>query len=201
MSQDKREARHQKAMQKQKEIVDQRIAEADQDKGLLLVLTGNGKGKTSSAFGTAIRSLGYGYQVAIVQFIKGSGECGERNFLEGNDLVHYRAMATDFTWETQNRDSDSKAAQETWEKAKAFLTNPDIHLVVLDELTYMTKYGYLALDEVLEAISSRSEHQHVIVTGRAAAQQLMELADTVSEVQAVKHAFDSGIRAQKGIEW
>jgi cob(I)alamin adenosyltransferase len=188
-------------MQKKKALIDEKIAQATEDKGLLIVLTGNGKGKTSSAFGTAIRSLGYGYKVGIVQFIKGSGECGERNFLEANPLVSYACMATDFTWETQNRESDSLAAQQTWEKAKAFLEDETLHLVVLDELTYMLKYGYLDSEQVLEALKKRPKNQHVIVTGRAASQVLIEMADTVSEINVVKHAFDKGVKAQKGIEW
>lgn len=198
---DKRQARHKHAMEKKKAFVDERIANAQEDKGLLLVLTGNGKGKTSSAFGTAIRSLGYGYAVAIVQFIKGVGECGERNFLENHPLVSYQCMATGFTWETQDRESDTQAAQTAWQHAKTNLANPDIHLVILDELTYMLKYGYLDEAEVFSCLENRPKQQHVIITGRAASQALINLADTVSEVQAIKHAFDSGIKAQKGIEW
>jgi cob(I)alamin adenosyltransferase len=201
MQNEKRQARHKKAMQTKKELVDEKIANAQQDKGLLLVLTGNGKGKTSSAFGTAVRSLGYGYKVAIVQFIKGSGECGERNFLEGQSLVSYQCMATDFTWETQDRESDTLAAQATWSEAEKYLRDESIHLVVLDELTYMTKYGYLDSVEVLDCLKNRPTSQHVIVTGRAASQALIEIADTVSEIKPIKHAFDSGIKAQRGIEW
>lgn len=198
---EKRQQRHQRAMQKKKELVDARIAEATLDKGLLIVLTGNGKGKTSSAFGTAIRSLGYGFKVAIVQFIKGEGECGERNFLEQHPLVSYLAMSTGFTWETQDRDADTLAAQVVWQEAEKFLKDSSIHLVILDELTYMLKYGYLKESEVFNALNSRPANQHVIVTGRAASKKLMDLADTVSEIKVIKHAFDKGIKAQKGIEW
>lgn len=201
MEGEKRQQRHKKAMQKKKTLVDSRISNATQDKGLLLVLTGNGKGKTSSAFGTALRSLGYGYQVAIVQFIKGIGECGERNFLEDHPLVSYESMATGFTWETQNRELDQAAAQKVWEKCISFLSNPAIHLVILDELTYMLKYGYLDAKEVFDVLENRPEQQHVVITGRAASQALIDRADTVSEIKAVKHAFDQGIKAQKGIEW
>ena len=161
----------------------------------------SGKGKTSAAFGTAVRSLGYGYKVAIVQFIKGEGECGERNFLQENALVSYSVMATGFTWETQNRESDTLAAEATWQEAKRYLLDDAIHLVVLDELTYMLKYGYLNAEEVLSCISNRPVKQHVIVTGRAASQALIDLADTVSELKVVKHAFDDGVKAQRGIEW
>lgn len=201
MEDNKRQARHKRAMEKKKAFVDERIAQAQEDKGLLLVLTGNGKGKTSSAFGTAIRSLGYGYQVGIVQFIKGVGECGERNFLEQHPLVSYQCMATGFTWETQDRESDTQAAQVVWQHAKSYLENPAIHLVILDELTYMLKYGYLDAEEVFSCLKNRPKSQHVIVTGRAASQELITLADTVSEVKAIKHAFDAGVKAQKGIEW
>lgn len=198
---EKRQQRHQRAMQKKKELVDARIAEASTDKGLLIVLTGNGKGKTSSAFGTAIRSLGYGFKVAVVQFIKGEGECGERNFLEQHPLVSYVTMSTGFTWETQDREGDTQAAQLVWQNAEKFLKDSSIHLVILDELTYMLKYGYLNETEVFNALNSRPANQHVIVTGRAASKALMGLADTVSEIKVIKHAFDKGIRAQKGIEW
>ena len=197
----KRHQRHKRAMQKKKAFVDARIAEATIDKGLLIVLTGDGKGKTSSAFGTAIRSLGYGYKVAIVQFIKGEGECGERNFLEQHPLVSYICMATGFTWETQDREADTQAAKRAWQDAKKFLSDKSIHLVILDELTYMLKYGYLSEEEVFAALNQRSENQHVIITGRSASKKLKNLADTVSEVKAIKHAFDQGIKAQKGIEW
>jgi len=201
MTDEKRKQRHKKAMQSKKEIVDARIAEAQTDRGVLIVLTGNGKGKTSSAFGTAMRSLGYGFKVAIVQFIKGAGECGERNFLQNHNNVVYTTMATGFTWETQDRDADIEAAQEVWQKAREYLQNPGIHLVILDELTYMLKYGYLDSKEVLSCLKNRPEHQSVIVTGRAASRELIALADTVSEINVIKHAFDSGIKAQKGIEW
>jgi cob(I)alamin adenosyltransferase len=201
MEENSRQVRHKRAMEKKKSLVDERIASAQQDKGLLIVLTGNGKGKTSSAFGTVIRSLGYGFPVAIVQFIKGNGECGERNFLENHPLVSYQCMATGFTWETQDRETDTLAAQAVWQHAKLYLQNQSIHLVVLDELTYMLKYGYLDAAEVYACLKNRPKGQHVIVTGRAASQALIDLADTVSEVKAVKHAFDSGIKAQKGIEW
>lgn len=201
MTDEQRKQRHKKAMQTKKQWVDARIAAAQIDCGVLIVLTGNGKGKTSSAFGTAIRSLGYGFKVAIVQFIKGAGECGERNFLQGNPNVYYTAMATGFTWETQDRDTDIQAALAVWQKAKAYLQNPGIHLVILDELTYMLKYGYLDCDEVLSCIKNRPGHQNVIVTGRAASKELLTMADTVSEINATKHAFDAGIKAQKGIEW
>ncbi len=201
MNDSTRQQRHKQAMKTKKALVDARIAAAQMDKGLLLVLTGNGKGKTSSAFGTAVRSLGYGYKVAIVQFIKGAGECGERNFLESHALVSYVCMATGFTWETQDRESDTQAAQAVWQQAKVFLQDDSIHLVVLDELTYMLKYGYLNAEEVFQCLNQRPVQQHVIVTGRAASQALIALADTVSEIAVVKHAFDAGVKAQRGIEW
>lgn len=201
MTDDKRNKRHVSAMKKKKTLVDEKIKSADIDKGVFIVLTGNGKGKTSSAFGTLVRSLGYGYKVAVTQFIKGEGECGERNFLENNELVQYSVMATGFTWETQNRDADAAAAEKAWAFAKKYLQDESIHLVVLDELTYMLKYGYLDLLEVLDHIKNRPVTQNLIVTGRAASQELMALADTVSEINVVKHAFDDGVKAQRGIEW
>lgn len=197
----KRNERHKRAMKTRKALVDSRITQADKDKGLLIVLTGNGKGKTTSAFGTAIRSLGYRKRVAIVQFIKGTGECGERNFLEANPLVSYACMATGFTWETQDRESDTKAAQAVWQQAEQFLKDEGIHLVILDELTYMLKYGYLKEKQVFDCLNSRPQNQHLIITGRSASKALMDMADTVSEVKVIKHAFDQGIKAQKGIEW
>ena len=180
--------RHKERMQQRKEIVDSKIAQADQERGVLIVLTGDGKGKSSSGFGTALRCLGHGYKVAIVQFIKGTWECGEKNFLtesifrDAVPQLEYYVMGTGFTWETQNAD-------------------PTIHLVLLDELTYMLNFKYLDKEKILTAINNRPANQNVIITGRGAKQYLIDMADTVSEIKAVKHAFDQGVKAQKGIEW
>ena len=191
---------HQKRQQKLKEQVDARIASATIDKGLLLVITGNGKGKSTAGFGVVARATGHGQKAAVVQFIKGGWECGERNLLQQHG-VPFAVMATGFTWDTQNRETDSAAAQLVWQQAKQFLQDPALNLVLLDELTYMVAYDYIALDDVLAALQNRPATQHVVITGRGCHRALLELADTVSEVQNIKHAFDSGVRAQQGVDW
>jgi cob(I)alamin adenosyltransferase len=191
---------HQKRQQKLKERVDARIASATIDKGLLLVITGNGKGKSTAGFGVVARATGHGQKAAVVQFIKGGWECGERNLLQQHG-VPFAVMATGFTWDTQNRETDSAAAQLVWQQAKQFLQDPALNLVLLDELTYMVAYDYIALDDVLAALQNRPTTQHVVITGRGCHRALLELADTVSEVQNIKHAFDSGVRAQQGVDW
>jgi cob(I)alamin adenosyltransferase len=200
-SSEARNARHKKAMQRKKEHVDQRIAAATIDKGLLLVLTGNGKGKSSSAFGMLARSVGHGLRCGVVQFIKGQWECGEHLLFSQHPLVEFYVMNTGFTWETQDREADIAAAQTTWTHAERLLQNPDIKVVLLDELTYMLTYGYLDTERVISALTCRPADQHVIVTGRNASQRLLEIADTVSEVNDVKHAFNAGVRVQKGIDY
>ncbi len=191
---------HQKRQQKLKDQVDARIAAATEDKGLLLVITGNGKGKSTAGFGMVCRATGHGHKAAVVQFIKGGWACGERDLLQQHG-VPFAIMATGFTWETQNRETDRAAAQQVWAEARQFLSDPAIQLVLLDELTYMVAYDYLALDEVLAVLKARPPLQHVVITGRGCHRALLELADTVSEVQNVKHAFDAGIRAQQGVGW
>ncbi|GHE91650.1 cob(I)yrinic acid a,c-diamide adenosyltransferase [Thalassotalea profundi] len=192
--------KHQQRQQKLKEKVDERIANATDDKGLLLVITGNGKGKSTSGFGMVTRSVGHGLKAAVCQFIKGTWECGERNLLEGHGVPFY-VMKTGFTWETQNKETDIAAAELVWQEAKKLLTDETINTVMLDELTYMLTYRYLDIDEVLETLANRPSGQHVIVTGRACHRRLIEMADTVSEIQSIKHAFDNGIKVQKGIDW
>lgn len=191
---------HQARQQRLKEKVDARIEAATDEKGILLVLTGNGKGKSTAAFGTVCRAVGHGQTAAVAQFIKGSWACGERDLLQSHG-VPFAVMATGFTWETQSRELDMAAAQKVWDEAKAWLKDPAINLVVLDELTYMLSYDYLNVDEVLEAIASRPALQHVVVTGRGAHRRLVEMADTVSEIRPVKHAFDAGIKAQLGLDY
>lgn len=195
-----KQEKHKARQQKVKEKVDQRIANATEDKGLLLVITGNGKGKSTSGFGMVTRSVGHGLKAAVCQFIKGTWECGERNLLEQNGVPFY-VMKTGFTWETQNKELDMAAADKVWQEAKKLLADASVNTILLDELTYMLSYNYLDIDEVLETIANRPEGQHVIVTGRGAHRRLTEMADTVSEVQSLKHAFDSGIKVQKGIDW
>lgn len=199
--------RHKERMQQRKELVDAGIARAQEERGVVIVLTGDGKGKSSSGFGTALRCLGHGYKVAIVQFIKGTWECGEKNFLTESIFrnapaaLEYYVMGTGFTWETQNAELDKAAAEKVWNEAKHVFSDPSIHLVLLDELTYMLNYKYLDKDIVLETIRDRPVTQNVIITGRGAKKYLEDFADTFSEVKSIKHAFNSGVKAQKGIEW
>ncbi|MCG7545048.1 cob(I)yrinic acid a,c-diamide adenosyltransferase [Pseudoalteromonas sp. MM17-2] len=191
---------HKKRQQKVKSEVDARIAEAQTEQGVLQVITGNGKGKSTSGFGTVARCVGHGQKAAVVQFIKGLWECGERNLL-AQVGVPFAVMETGFTWETQNREADTQAAQQTWQQAKIYLQDSSIDLVLLDELTYMITYDYLDLDEVLVALQNRPPMQSVIITGRGAHRRLTELADTVSEVRNVKHAFEAGIKARAGFDY
>jgi cob(I)alamin adenosyltransferase len=200
MSEPPENERHRERMQRKKAVIDARIAQATVDKGLLLVLTGNGKGKSSSAFGMVARALGHGMRVGIVQFIKGKFSTGEEAFFRRFPEVEYHVMGEGFTWETQDRERDIRAAQRAWETARRMLQDPNLHLVVLDELTLVLKYGYLKLEDVLNDLNTRPPMQHVIVTGRSARPELIGAADTVTEMRAVKHAFEAGVRAQKGIE-
>lgn len=194
------ERRHKARTRKHKAVVDARIAAAKTDKGLVLVLTGNGKGKSSSAFGMVARSLGYGRTAAVFQFIKGKEDVGERAFLSRQPGVTWENCGEGFTWETQDRRRDIAAAQLGWAKARRALADPDVSLVVLDELTYLINYRYLSLEEVLPAIHNRPTMQHVVITGRAAHDELIALADTVSAIRDEKHAFRAGVRAQVGID-
>ena len=198
--QEKKEQRHQERMQKVKDKVDARIDAAQEERGIFIVITGNGKGKSTSGFGTVTRAVGHGLKAGVVQFIKGTWDCGERNLLEKNG-VEFHVMATGFTWNTQDKSKDTEAAQIVWQEAKRMLADESIDVVLLDELTYMVNYKYIDLDEVVEAIANRPKMQHVLVTGRACHRTLTEMADTVSEVQPLKHAFDAGIKAQKGVDW
>jgi len=194
------EARHRRRMQRQKEIVDARVAAAGTDRGVVVVNTGNGKGKSSSAFGMVARALGHGMQVAVVQFIKGTFTTGEEAFFRRFPEVRYRVMGEGFTWETQDKGRDRRAAMAAWEQAAGFLADPTLDLVVLDELNIALKLGLVPLEPVLSALAARPTRQHVVITGRGAPQALIEIADTVTEMRPIKHAFDAGITAQKGIE-
>ena len=196
-----RNQRHKRAMQRKKTHIDGRIAAATIDKGLMVVLTGDGKGKSSSAFGMLARSVGHGLRCGVIQFIKGVWECGEQMLFEDNPLVVFHVMNTGFTWETQDREKDIAAATASWEKADALLTDATIDVVILDELTYMLTYGYLDKAMVLTALENRPPAQHVIVTGRNASKELLAMADTVTELKASKHAFDAGVKVQKGIDY
>ena len=197
-----RDARHKARMQRKKAVVDEKIAEAQDEYGLLLVHTGNGKGKSSSAFGMVARALGHGIKAGVVQFIKGAASTGEENFFRRfPDEVSYHVMGEGFTWETQDRQRDIAKAREAWTVAAQLLADPHIGLVVLDELNIALKYGYLDLEPVLADIESRPLLQHVVVTGRGAPPGLIEAADTVTEMSLVKHAFKAGVKAQKGVEF
>jgi cob(I)alamin adenosyltransferase len=192
--------RHKARQQKVKEAVDAKVAAANIEKGVLMVITGNGKGKTTAGFGTVARAVGHGKQAAVVQFIKGNWDCGERKLLEGAG-VPFEVMATGFTWDTQNRETDTQAAEKAWVQAETWLKDERIDLILLDELTYMLSYHYLDLERVLSALKNRPPMQHVIVTGRNCHRQLLELADTVSEIECVRHAFEAGVKAQPGFDY
>lgn len=185
-----------------KQQVDQGIAAASTERGVCIFLTGDGKGKSTSAFGMVMRSLGYGHRVGIVQFIKGEQLSGEEVFLRENypDMPFYQ-MGTGFTWDTQDREVDIAAAQQTWKEAERLLQDSEIDLVVLDELTYMFAFAYLEKAAVLKAISDRPLQQSVIITGRGGGAELRKIADTVAEVKNIKHAYALGIKAQKGVDF
>jgi cob(I)alamin adenosyltransferase len=192
--------RHQQRMARKKALIDASIARADQEKGLLLVLTGNGKGKSSSAFGMVGRSLGHGMKVGVCQFLKSRTDTGEEAFFGKQTDCEWHVLGDGFTWETQNREQDIATSQRGWAVAQRMLTDPAYQLVVLDELTYLLNYGYLDADRVLDALAERPPMQHVVVTGRAASEALRELADTVAEIADVKHAYRDGVMAQRGID-
>ncbi|MGO2203201.1 cob(I)yrinic acid a,c-diamide adenosyltransferase [Pseudomonas helleri] len=196
-----RDERHLARMQRKKAIMDERIASAPNECGLLLVLTGNGKGKSSSAFGMLARAMGHGIQCGVVQFIKGRNSTGEEIFFRCfPEQVRYHVMGEGFTWETQDRQRDIAAAEAAWQVSREMLRDPAIGLVVLDELNIALKHGYLDLEQVLSDLQARPPMQHVLVTGRGAKPELIDLADTVTEMGVIKHAFQAGIKAQKGIE-
>lgn len=194
------EEQHKEKQQQLKEAVDERVRNATEKKGVLYVVTGNGKGKSTAAFGTALRAVGHDKKVVVAQFIKGKWPCGERKVLEKLG-VEFQVMATGFTWNTQDREKDTQAALQTWKAIKPALSDSTVDLVLLDELTYMLNYEYLDRNEVFEALANRPSLQHVIVTGRGADEQLVALADTVSDVTNVKHAFESGVKAQFGFDF
>ena len=191
---------YKKRMQRKKEYIDSRIEKANIDKGIIVLLTGNGKGKSSSAMGMICRALGYDLKVALVRFLKGEQQTGEDLFLDNNPNVVSSHMKSGFTWDTQDQELDKKRASETWMEAKKFLANQEINLVVLDEITYMINYSYLDEKSILKALDSRPKDQHVVITGRAASEGIIEASDTVSEVKDIKHAFRANIRAQNGID-
>ena len=202
MENNDKEARHKRAMEKQKASVDAGGAAATTDRGVAILLTGDGKGKTSSAFGMVLRALGYGQKVGVVQFIKGVQLSGEEHYLRDHcPEVEFYQMGTGFTWDTQDRSGDIAAAERTWKIAEAMLQNTTLDLVILDELTYMLAFKYLPESAVLAAITGRPSHQSVVVTGRGGGTELRSVMDTVSEVKEIEHAYRAGIQARKGVDY
>ena len=199
---DKKQQSHQKKMEKLKDNVDASIAAADIERGVFILLTGNGKGKSSSAFGMVMRALGYGYKVGVVQFIKGVQLSGEEMYIRDQcPQVTFHQMGTGFTWDTQDRSADIAAAEKSWAVAEKMLADDSYHLVVLDELTYMLSFKYLDQDRVLSALKNRPENQSLVVTGRGGGSAISDLADTVSEIKEIKHAYNAGIMARKGVDY
>ncbi|MBS1190835.1 MAG: cobO [Rhodocyclaceae bacterium] len=192
---------YQERMQKKKAVVDRGIAAAETERGVFVINTGTGKGKSSAAFGVVARALGHGLNVGVVQFIKGRSDTGEEAFFRAQPNVAWHVGGEGFTWETQDKDRDAAAARAAWEVAKMHLADPAVGLVVLDEFTYPLKFGWLELESVLAALRDRPPMQHVIITGRGAPPALVEAADTVSEIGMVKHAFQAGVKAMPGLEY
>lgn len=200
MTDSARAERHRNRMQRQKEVVDAAIAKADRVQGLLLVHTGNGKGKSSSAFGMIARALGHGLRVGVAQFIKGRSDTGEEAFFRQQQNVIWHVLGEGFTWDTQDLERDIATAQHGWSVVQEMLRDPTLDLIVLDELTYPLKFGWLDTAAVIRDLKNRPPMQHVVITGRAAPDTLCEAADTVTEMNDIKHAFRAGIQAQKGID-
>jgi len=201
MTEDEEAARHREKMLKRKAVQDAEVAGKTVEKGLLMVHTGAGKGKSTAAFGLALRMLGRGRKVGVVQFIKGAWSTGERGLLEAYAMLEWHSMGEGFTWETQDRARDIAAARRAWEQARRMMAEPDLGLLVLDELCIALRYDYLPLEEVLAGLAARPHGLHVVVTGRNAPQGLLEAADMVTEMKPVKHHFAAGVKAQQGIEF
>ncbi|WP_345793202.1 cob(I)yrinic acid a,c-diamide adenosyltransferase [Thauera sp. JM12B12] len=201
MSEQDRDSRHNERMARKKAVVDEKIATAQAERGVLLVNTGNGKGKSSAGFGLVARSLGHGMKVGVVQFIKGRSDTGEEAFFRAQPGVSWHVMGEGFTWETQDRARDVATAEAAWDMARGLLQDPSVGLVVLDELNIALKYRYLEVDTVVADLLARPTMQHVVVTGRGAPPALVEAADTVTDMTPVKHAFAAGIKAMPGMEW
>lgn len=201
MSEQDRDSRHNERMARKKAVVDEKIATAQGERGVLLVNTGNGKGKSSAGFGLVARALGHGMKVGVVQFIKGRSDTGEEAFFRSQPGVSWHVMGEGFTWETQDRARDVATAGTAWDVARGLLQDPSIGLVVLDELNIALKYRYLEVDTVVADLLARPTMQHVVVTGRGAPPELVEAADTVTDMTPVKHAFAAGIKAMPGMEW
>ena len=195
------DARHRARMQRKKTVVDEKISAAQHTRGIFLLHTGTGKGKSSAAFGVLARALGHGLQAVVIQFVKSRRDTGEEAFFRQHPDMQWHVMGEGFTWETQDAQRDAAAARAAWEIAQKVLTDPTVHLLILDEFTYAFKYRWLELEPVLTAIRTRPPLQHLIITGRAAPPELIATADTVTEMNLVKHAFQAGIHAMPGIEF
>ncbi|MDQ7075594.1 MAG: cob(I)yrinic acid a,c-diamide adenosyltransferase [Gammaproteobacteria bacterium] len=196
MSQD-----HQQRMARKKAVIDERIAKATEERGVLILLRGNGKGKSSSAFGTLARALGHGQRVAVVQFIKGRVQTGEYKLFHDHPRVQWHVMGHGFTWETQDKQQDIEAAQQAWAVTEQLLQDENIDMLVLDEMSYMFKYRYLPIEPVVAALQHRPKNQTVIITGRTMVEELLAIGDTISTIKDDGHAFRLGVKAQAGIEW
>lgn len=203
LSEDEINRKHREKMAKRKAVQDAEVASKTiTSKGLLIVNTGPGKGKSTAAFGLVLRALGHGHHVGVVQFIKGAWNTGEKRALERfSDLLSWHSMGEGFTWETQDRERDIAAAKRAWDQVLEFMNNPKIKLVLLDELNIALRYDYLPLLEVVDVLSKRRPDLHIIVTGRNAKPEMIEAADLVTEMGMVKHHFSAGVKAQEGIEF
>ncbi|WP_415898826.1 cob(I)yrinic acid a,c-diamide adenosyltransferase [Neptuniibacter sp. QD48_11] len=192
---------HQERMAKKKEVIDKRIAQATEERGVLILLKGNGKGKSSSAFGTMARCVGHGKKAAVIQFVKGRTETGEYKLFRDHELIDWNVMGHGFTWETQDKIQDIEAAKKAWALAEQYLKDDSYEMLVFDELSYMFKYKYLPLEPVIEALQNRPKNQNVMITGRVMPEGLEEIADTISSIRDERHAFRLGVKAQAGIEF
>ena len=202
LSEDELDARHAEKMKKRRAARDKILATKTEERGLIMVHTGKGKGKSTAAMGLAIRAMGHGLTVGIVQFVKGVWETGERAILNDYpDLVTIKAMGEGFTWDTQDRQRDLAAARSAWQAVKAMMADPAYHLVIADELNIVLRYDYLPIDEIIETIAAKRADLHVLITGRNAKPALIEIADLVTEMTQIKHPFRSGVKAQIGIEF
>ncbi|OHV11874.1 cob(I)yrinic acid a,c-diamide adenosyltransferase [Kushneria phosphatilytica] len=202
MSQQQSDAeRHERRMTRKKQVVDERIAAASEERGVLILMKGNGKGKSSSGFGTMTRALGHGMRCAVIQFIKGRRETGEYRFFREHERVDFHVMGHGFSWETRDLEQDRAAAKQAWQLAEQLLKDESYNFLLFDELSYMIKYGHLEAERVAHAIAERPHHQNVIVTGRTMARELQVIADTISVINDERHAFRLGVKAQAGIEY
>lgn len=196
-----RKKNHKTRMQRKKEIIDKSIEQANEDRGVLLIHVGSGKGKSSSGFGMLARALGHDMKVGVIQFIKGSGSTGEENFFRQFENVSYHVMGEGFTWETQDMERDKRVAEAAWEMAAKMLNDDSIDFILLDELNIALKSKLLDVKKIIHDLQNRPHMQHVVITGRGEISPLIEIADTVTEMKLHKHAYKAGVRAQKGVEY